>query len=417
MPFSRKKSVYLDYAATTPIDPRVLQEMMPLLTEKFGNSVSEHEWGWAAADAVEKARSEVASWLGTKARHIFFTSGATESNNWAIRGLIDQLKIFEPSLTPHVLISPIEHACILETCKFLQKISAIELDFLPLTQHGLVDLEKIEAFIKPTTRLIAAIWVHNELGVVNPIHGLGALCRSRGIHFLSDGTQAIGKFPINLSSIPVDMVSFSAHKIYGPKGVGALWVRDPSILQPLLHGGGHERGFRSGTVNSSGIVGLSAALRWAEAERSERNAHIVKLYQKLLSALGPYYGAELRVSSYLCSTLNQDLDENLKNKDLETFLKRLHSLGREDARTALQAKLPHISLFSLPSPKGVFTRSFVPFLGFSRGSACKNQDPTKLPVLAQLGFSEREVKSAFRITLSHQLKAEELDAAIDLMIA
>ena len=278
-----KLPIYLDSAATTKLDPRVLEKMMPYLTEEFGNAASRsHSFGWSAEAAVEHAREQVAATVGCDSKEIIWTSGATESINLAIKGAAQ----FYQDKGKHLITIKTEHKATLDTMRELERIG-FEVTYLNPEANGLIDLTKLVAAIRPDTILISVMYVNNEIGVVQDIPAIGKLCRERGIIFHVDSAQAVGKFEINLNQLDVDLMSFSAHKAYGPKGIGALYVRrKPRVrLLALIHGGGHERGFRSGTLPTHQIVGMGAAFELAKQEMANELPRIKFLRDKLLAGL------------------------------------------------------------------------------------------------------------------------------------
>jgi cysteine desulfurase len=282
----------MDYHATTPVDPRVFEAMRPYFTELFGNSASRnHSFGWQAEDAVEKARKQIASLIGATAKEIVFTSGATESNNLAIKGVAEMYA----EKGNHIITAATEHKATLDTCKRLEK-DGIRVSYLAVQANGLVDMDQLRAAITDKTILVSIMYANNEIGVVQPIAEIGKLCKERGVLFHSDATQAVGKVPVNVLADNVDLLSISAHKMYGPKGVGALYVRrkGPRVqLTAQIDGGGHERGMRSGTLNVPGIVGLGEACAIAQKEMPQESKRMEylrdKLKDRLLAALDEVY--------------------------------------------------------------------------------------------------------------------------------
>ena len=287
-----KFPIYMDYHATTPVDPRVFEAMRPYFTEIFGNPASRnHSFGWQAEDAVEKARKQIASLIGATAKEIVFTSGATESNNLAIKGVAEMYA----EKGNHIITAATEHKATLDTCKRLEK-DGIRVTYLPVQTNGLVDLEQLRAAITDKTILISIMYANNEIGVVQPIAEIGKIAKERGVLFHTDAVQAAGKIPVNVIADNIDLLSISGHKLYGPKGVGVLYVRrkGPRVqLSAQIDGGGHERGMRSGTLNVPGIVGLGEACAIAQAEmpaESKRMAHLRdKLKDRLLASLDECY--------------------------------------------------------------------------------------------------------------------------------
>ena len=277
------RPLYLDMQATSPVDPRVLDAMLPYFTDLYGNPHSRtHLYGWESEDAVEKARAQVASLIGASPKEIIFTSGATESNNIAIKGVAH----FYRDKKRHVITTQTEHKCVLDSCRHLQQ-EGFDVTYLPVKADGLVDLEALRAAIRDDTALVSIMAVNNEIGVIQPLAEIGRLCRERGVFFHTDAAQAVGKIPLSVNDISADLVSISAHKIYGPKGVGALFVRRrPRVrLEAQMSGGGQERGLRSGTVPTPLVAGLGAACEIAERELARDAAHCARLQSRLLSSI------------------------------------------------------------------------------------------------------------------------------------
>ena len=286
-----RKPIYLDLQATTPLDPRVLDRMLHFLTFQYGNPHSRtHAYGWESEKAVEAARSQVASLIGADSKEIVFTSGATESNNLSIKGVAKfygDSKDSDGKYRKHIITSQTEHKCVLDSCRQLEE-EGFEVTYLPVQpKTGLIRLEDLQAAIKPETLLVSIMTVNNEIGVIQPIEEIGKLCRSRGIFFHTDAAQAVGKIPMNVNKMNIDLMSISGHKIYGPKGVGALYVRRrPRVrLYPLQSGGGQERGLRSGTVPTPLVVGLGEACALAQKEMESDSRHIKRLSERLLKGL------------------------------------------------------------------------------------------------------------------------------------
>src|SRR5271166_3087093 len=287
-----KTPIYLDNHATTPVDPRVLDAMLPYFTENFGNAASRnHEFGWVAEQAVDKARKQIADLIGASAREIIFTSGATESDNLAIKGVAEMYA----EKGNHIITAATEHKAVLDTCKKLEK-HGFRVTYLPVKGDGLVDLDMLKESITDKTILVTIMYANNEIGVVQPVAEIGKICRERGVIFHTDAVQAIGKIPVDVNKDNIDMLSISAHKLYGPKGVGALYVRrkNPRVqLTAQMDGGGHERGMRSGTLNVPSIVGFGEACAIAKAEMAEESKRLEylrdKMKDRLLAALDEVY--------------------------------------------------------------------------------------------------------------------------------
>lgn len=275
--------IYMDYQATTPLDPRVLDTMMPYFTSKFGNPHSRsHSFGWEAEDAVEIAREQIAKVINADPREIIFTSGATESNNMALKGVAN----FYKKQRNHIITVITEHKCVLDTCKHLEQ-EGFEVTYLPVRPNGIIDLKELEKAMRPTTVLVSIMSVNNEIGVIQPIKEIGAMCRKNGTFFHTDAAQAFGKIPMDVNDMNIDLMSISSHKIYGPKGVGALYVRrKPRVrLEPLINGGGQERGLRSGTVPTPLVVGMGKAAEICNQEMFTENERIKKLSDKFYQAV------------------------------------------------------------------------------------------------------------------------------------
>lgn len=278
-----KFPIYLDYQATTPVDPRVLEKMLPWFTEKFGNPHSRsHAFGWEAEAATDLAREQVAALIGATEKEIIFTSGATESNNIAIKGAAH----FYKDKKNHIITPQTEHKCVLDSCRHLEQ-EGFEVTYLPVQKNGLVDLEVLKTAIKPNTGLVSIMAVNNEIGVIQPLAEIGKICRERGVLFHTDCAQAFGKIPLDVEAMNIDLMSISGHKVYGPKGIGALYVRRrPRVrLEPLFSGGGQERGFRSGTLATPLVVGLGEAAAIAKNEMAQDETHVRKLYNKFLKEI------------------------------------------------------------------------------------------------------------------------------------
>src|SRR5499427_8430275 len=292
--------IYLDYQATTPLDPRVLEAMMPYFTHKFGNPHSRsHSYGWEAEEGVEKARGQVAKLIGTDEKEVIFTSGATESNNLAIRGVAE----FYKDRKNHIVTTVTEHKCVLDTCRHLEQ-SGFEVTYLPVQKNGLVDLEALRNAITDKTVVVSIMAVNNEIGVIQPLAEIGKICREKKVFFHTDAAQAVGKIPLDVEAMNIDMMSISGHKIYGPKGIGALYVRrKPRVrLEALIHGGGQERGMRSGTLPTPLCVGLGEACAIAQREMGAEAERLKvlrdRMYTKIKERLPEVY-------------LNGDLDSRI----------------------------------------------------------------------------------------------------------
>jgi cysteine desulfurase len=307
--------VYLDYHATTPVDPRVLEAMLPFFTEQFGNPASStHQWGWRAQEAVEQARRDVAAVVGGTAREIIFTSGATESNNFAIRGVAD----LAPADRRHIVVSPIEHKSVLEAARRLGE-SGWQVTVVPVDRDGLVDLAALDAVVTSATGLVSIMAANNEIGVLQPLAEIGRIAHARGALFHTDAAQAVGKIPIDVNAMGIDLLSLTGHKMYGPKGCGALFVRKHTGLAPLICGGGQERGLRSGTLNVPGIVGLARACAICRTGMAEESARMTRLRDRLLAGLTSEVGG-LVVNGSIEHRLPNNLHVSFEQVDGESLL-------------------------------------------------------------------------------------------------
>ena len=366
------RPIYLDYAATTPVDPRVVQKMVPYLVENFGNPASRsHSFGWAAEEAVEIAREQVASLLGADPREIVWTSGATESNNLAIKGAA----LFYQSRGKHLITLRTEHKAVLDTMRDLER-QGFEVTVLDVMPDGLLDLGLLEATLRPDTTLVSVMLVNNEIGVVQDITAIGKLCRERGVLLHVDAAQATGKVAIDLNTLPVDLMSVSAHKTYGPKGVGALYVRrKPRVrIEALIHGGGHERGMRSGTLPTHQIVGMGEAYRLAQEGMGAENERIRMLRDRLLAGLQTI--PEVRVNG--CMT----------------------------------ARVPHNLNISFQFVEGESLLMGMKGIAVSSGSACTSASLEPSYVLRALGLSDEIAHSSVRFSVGRTTTVEEIDSAI-----
>ena len=364
--------IYLDYGATTPCDPRVVDAMIPWLREHFGNPASRsHAWGWEAEEAVEKARGYVAELVGADPREIVWTSGATESNNLALKGAAH----FYQGKGKHLITVKTEHKAVLDTMRELER-QGFEVTYLDVQEDGLLDLDKLKASIRPDTILISVMFVNNEIGVIQDIPAIGALCREKGIIFHVDAAQATGKVEIDLATLPVDLMSLASHKTYGPKGIGALYVRrKPRVrIEAQMHGGGHERGMRSGTLPTHQCVGMGEAFRIAKLEMAQDNAKARALHDRLLNGL----------------------------KDVEqTFLN-----GHAEKR------VPQNLNMSFNFVEGESLIMGIKGLAVSSGSACTSASLEPSYVLRALGRSDELAHSSLRMTIGRFTTEEEIDYAI-----
>lgn len=373
-----KLPIYLDNHATTPVDPRVLQAMMPYFTEKFGNAASRnHVFGWEAEEAVEKARKQVASLIGANPKEIVFTSGATESNNLAIKGVAEMYA----ERGNHIITAATEHKAILDTCKHLEK-HGYRVTYLPVMGDGRVDPEMVRDAITDKTILVTIMYANNEIGVINPIRAIGKICKQRGVLFHCDAVQAVGKIPVNVLEDNIDLLSISAHKIYGPKGVGALYVRrkNPRVqLTAQIDGGGHERGMRSGTLNVPGIVGLGEACAICEREMPEESARLKAM------------------RDWLKNKLESELDEVTVNGSMEH-------------------RLPNNLNMSFAYVEGESLLMGINDVAVSSGSACTSATLEPSYVLKALGMGDDLAHSSIRFGIGRFNTQEEIEYTANKLI-
>ena len=364
--------IYMDYGATTPCDPRVVDAMVPWLYEHFGNAASRsHAWGWEAEKAVETAREQVADLIGADPREIVWTSGATESSNLALKGAAH----FYKGKGKHLITVKTEHKATLDTMRELER-QGFEVTYLDVQEDGLLDLEKFKAALRPDTILASVLFVNNEIGVIQDIAAIGAICREKGVLLHVDAAQATGRVEIDLKTLPVDLMSLTAHKTYGPKGVGALYVRrKPRVrLEAQMHGGGHERGMRSGTLPTHQIVGMGEAYRIAKAQMQEDNAHAARLQKRLLDGL----------------------------KEIEQVF----------INGSLERRVPQNLNMSFNYVEGESLIMGIKGLAVSSGSACTSASLEPSYVLRALGRSDELAHSSLRMTIGRFTTEEEIDYAI-----
>jgi cysteine desulfurase len=336
-PESIRLPIYMDNHATTPVDPRVLEEMLPYFTDKFGNAGSRnHSFGWVAEEAVETARQRIAKLIGAAAKEIIFTSGATESDNLAIKGVAESYK----EKGNHIITAVTEHKAVLDVCKHLER-RGYHVTYLPVQKDGLIDVDDLRRAIDEKTILVSIMAANNEIGVIQPIEEIGKLCQERGVLFHSDATQAVGKMPVDVNKQYIDLMSISAHKMYGPKGTGALYVRrkNPRVqLSPIIDGGGHERGIRSGTLNVPGIVGLGKACSMASEVMSQEACHLAgmrnRLREKILGRLN-----EVFVNGSMEHRLPGNLNLTFAHVDGESLLMGLNDIALSSGSACTSAAI------------------------------------------------------------------------------
>ena len=371
-----KLPIYMDNHATTPVDPRVLQAMLPYFSETFGNAASRnHSFGWAAEEAVDKARNQIASLINAKSKEIIFTSGATESDNLAIKGIVD----FYKDKGNHIITCVTEHKAILDSCRTLERNGKAVVTYLPVDKYGMVDPDAVRAAITDKTVLITIMYANNEIGTIHPVAEIGRIAKEKGIVFHCDAVQAVGKIPVDVDRDGIDLLSMSAHKIYGPKGVGAIYVRSkgPRVrLTPQMDGGGHERGMRSGTLNVTGIVGLGKACEISQAEMVEENVRLLDFRNKLQAGIFERLD-EVYVNGHPTERLPGNLNVSFAYVEGESLL-----MGISD-------------------------------IAVSSGSACTSATLEPSYVIRALGIDEELAHSSIRFGLGRFNTGDEVDFVTD----
>lgn len=366
--------VYLDNHATTPLDPRVLEAMMPFFTEHFGNASSKaHEYGWTAEAAVDIARKRIAELVGADAKEIVFTSGATESISLALRGVVDGARSLARDREIHIVTAATEHHAVLDTLKALGR-TGVRLTIVPVDSHGRVDVDALERALTEQTLLVSVMWANNEIGTIAPMREISELCRSRGILFHSDATQAVGRVSVNVRSVPVDLLSFSAHKMHGPKGIGALYIstKTPRIpLVPQVVGGGQESGVRSGTLNVPAIVGFGRAAHIASVEMEDEAKRVSQLRNLLEEKLAEAY-PEMKVNGHPMLRLPNNSSITFAGKRADAMIMAMKDVA------------------------------------VSTGSACSSTSPEPSHVLQAIGCSPADIKSTLRFGLGRFTTEEEI---------
>ena len=386
------KGIYMDNHATTPLDPRVLEAMLPYFGDAFGNAASRsHPFGWQAEKAVESARDEIGRLINAKAKEIVFTSGATESDNLAIKGVVE----FYKDKGNHVVTAVTEHKAVLDTCKALERKGLATVTYLPVDQYGMVDPEAVRKAITDKTVLVSIMFANNEIGTINPLAEIGRITREKGVLFHSDATQGVGKLPVDVESMQIDLLSMSAHKMYGPKGIGALYVRakNPRVrLAPIIDGGGHERGFRSGTLNVPGIVGFAKACelcRSGMADEAQRTLGLrERLREKLFAELDEIY-----LNGHPVHRLPGNLNVSFAYVEGESLLMGLN--GSTTPIAVGQSRPP---------------------IAVSSGSACTSATLEPSYVLKALGVGDDLAHTSIRFGLGRFNTAEEVDYVVDRVV-
>ncbi len=369
-----KLPVYMDYHATTPVDSRVLEAMLPFFTENFGNAASrQHQFGWIADEAVESARSTIAAGIGARAKEVVFTSGATEANNLALKGVAEALR----QKGNHLITAQTEHKSVLDTCRKLER-SGAQITYLPVDESGLIDLDELEQAFTPKTILVSVMAANNEIGTLQPLEAIGKLCRAKGVLFHTDAAQALGKIPIDVESMHVDLLSFSGHKMYGPKGIGGLVVRSVGSHMKLaqqIDGGGHERGMRSGTLNVPGIVGLAKAMEISAASMSEESQRLLRMRERMIASFHERL-EDVDLNGHPTNRLPNNLNVSFRHVD----------------ENALMMSMKDVAV--------------------STGSACSSATPEPSHVLKALGLPKDRQTSAIRFGLGRFTTDEEVDYVI-----
>lgn len=372
------EAIYMDYQATTPVDPRVVEAMLPFFTRDFGNAASkQHAFGWVAEDAIGKAREQVASLIGATAREVFFTSGATESNNTVIKGLA-----FAKGKRAHMITSVTEHSAVLDPCREVMKHFGVEVTYLQVRKDGTLGLDELQQAFRENTMLVSIMHANNEIGTVQDIAHIGALCHERGALFHTDASQSAGKIPFHCAEMNVDFMSISAHKMYGPKGCGALFIAEHcrNTIHPLIHGGGHEAGMRSGTVNVPGVVGFGAAATLCQQELEHEQQRLGELRNRFMNAL---------MSELEDINVNGTMTHRLPGNANVCF--------RYIEADMLMREARHIA--------------------FSTGSACSSHKPEPSHVLKAIGLSKEDAKASARFGFGRFTTQAEVERAGEMLVA
>jgi cysteine desulfurase len=369
------KRIYLDYAATTPLDPRVLKAMEPYFSEKFGNTMSLHSFGQEAKTALEESREIVADLMGAKPSEVIFTSSATESNNLALKGVA----FANRKKGNHIIISSIEHSCIMESAKWLEK-QGFEITRLKVDKYGLVDPEDVKKAIKKETILVSIMHANNEIGTIEPIEEIGKICKERGVYFHTDAAQSFGKIPINVNKMNIDLMTVSSHKMYGPKGAAALFVREGTKIEPILHGGGHEMGLRSSTVNVAAIIGFAEACKICKKEMEKEAKRSTKLRDKLIKGV---------LEKIPGSHLNGHPTKRLPNNANFWFK------GVEGESIVIQLDLLGIAA--------------------STGSACSTEKLEPSHVLLAIGLRPEQAHGSLRLSLGRWTTEKDIDYVLEVL--
>ena len=382
------KKIYLDYAATTPVDPRVLKAMLPYFSEKFGNTMSLHSFGQEAKEALEESREVIANLMKAKLNEIIFTSSATESNNLALKGVA----FANENKGRHIVISSIEHPCIIESAKWLEK-QGFEITRLKVDKYGLVEPDDVRKAIRKETILVSIMHANNEIGTIEPIEEIGKICKEKGVYFHTDAAQSFGKILIDVNKMNIDLLTTSSHKMYGPKGAAALFIREGTKIEPLIHGGGHESGLRSSTVNVAAIVGFAEAARICQREMKIESERLTKLRNKLIKGV-----------------LQKIKGSHLNGPPASAMPKALRA-GHPKKR------LPNNINFSFPGIEGESLVMQLDLLGIaaSTGSACSSEKLEPSHVLLAIGLKPEQAHGSFRLSLGRWTKEKDVDYVLEVL--
>jgi len=370
-----RKKIYLDYAATTPVDPRVVKAIRPYFSEKFGNTMSLHSFGQEAKEALEESREVIADLMGAKPKEIIFTSSATESNNTALKGIA----FANRKKGNHIIISPIEHDCVIESARWLES-QGFEVTRLKVGKFGLVDPADVKKAIKKDTILVSVMHANNEIGTIEPIEEIGKICRERNVYFHTDAAQSFGKIPIDVNKMNIDLMTVSSHKTYGPKGAGALFVRGGTKIEPIIHGGGHESGLRSSTVNVPAIVGFAEAARICQREMRREAEKLTKLRDKLIKGV-------------------------------------LKKIGGSHLNGHPKKRLPNNANFWFKGVEGESIVMHLDLLGIavSSGSACSSKSLAPSHVLLAIGLRPEQAYGSLRLSLGRWTKEKDINYVLDVL--
>jgi len=370
-----RKKIYMDYAATTPVDPRVVKAMLPYFSEKFGNTMSLHSFGQEAKEALEESREVIADLMGAKPKEIIFTSSATESNNTALKGIA----FANRKKGNHIIISPIEHDCVIESARWLES-QGFEVTRLKVGKFGLVDPADVKKAIKKDTILVSVMHANNEIGTIEPIEEIGKICRERNVYFHTDAAQSFGKIPIDVNKMNIDLMTVSSHKTYGPKGAGALFVRGGTKIEPIIHGGGHESGLRSSTVNVPAIVGFAEAARICQREMRREAEKLTKLRDKLIKGV-------------------------------------LKKIGGSHLNGHPKKRLPNNANFWFKGVEGESIVMHLDLLGIavSSGSACSSKSLAPSHVLLAIGLRPEQAYGSLRLSLGRWTKEKDINYVLDVL--